>query len=85
MILIHKKITIVTMENEVESETNIYGRRSAGKCKCVQQPDTHSYLLWNLGNSLFLSYHLLIRSVYDTQELLNFKLEWWWYASSCQD
>ena len=67
LVLIHQQITIVTMEKELETKTQIFGRRSVGKCRCVQQPDTHSFLLWNLGNSIFLAYSLLIRFVVVSQ------------------
>ena len=37
-----------------------YGRKSTGNCRCVQQADTHEYLLWNVGAGKFIEYSYLL-------------------------
>ena len=62
---IAKKSTIYSAMSETTSDSIIvFGRRSNGSCKCVQQPDTHELLLWNLGNGRLIEYEYLLSSLH---------------------
>lgn len=48
---------------EEKLDIPIYGRPSASTCKCVQQPDTHPWLMWNAGGGHLLCYQYLLAAL----------------------
>ena len=61
---ISKKTTIYSAMSETTTDSIIiYGRRSK-MCKCVQQPDTHDLLLWNLGAGRLMEYEYLFSALH---------------------
>ena len=42
---------------------HVYVRGTGGQCSCVQQPDTHSSLLQNMGGGRFVCYTFLLCAV----------------------
>ena len=55
---------VFTENSEFILETECYGRPSEGNCKCIFQADTHSNLLWNLGNGKFICYTFLHSAIH---------------------
>ena len=68
MIIVAKKITIIEQTGETTQYTKVFGRKSISPtCKCVQQPSGHQFILWNLGNGIFISYKYLLWSLHSWQ------------------
>ena len=65
LIQISNRIIIYNALSEETFDSIImYGRRSSGTCKCVQQPDTHDLLLWNLGGGRLIDYEYVVSSLH---------------------
>ena len=67
LVLIASKTIIYCEEQDKEKEIPVYGRRTVGDCRCVQQADTSDLLLMNMGSGEFVDYvfldrHLMARS-----------------------
>ena len=68
MILVSQKVTIIEQSGETTRNTKVFGRKSISEtCQCVQQPSGHPFILWNLGNGIFLCYKYLLWSLHSWQ------------------
>ena len=56
LVLIASKMIIYCEEQDKEKEIPVYGRRTVGDCRCVQQADTSDLLLMNMGSGEFVDY-----------------------------
>ena len=60
LVLLYNKTTIHNKLCETLTSSKIFARRTVSGCKCLLQPDTHEYLLWNLGNGRLIDYTMIL-------------------------
>ena len=59
-VLLYDEVIIYYQSHEKVKNIKVYGRQSEGPCSCTDQPDTHQYLLYNLGGGNFIHYSWLL-------------------------
>ena len=63
-LIFHSEEAIIYSERKEEKlRIPVYVRGTGGQCSCVQQPDTHSSLLQNMGGGRFVCYTFLLCAV----------------------
>ena len=59
-VMLYNKTTVHNKLCETGTSSKIFARKTVSGCKCMLQPDTHQYLLWNLGNGRLIDYSMLL-------------------------
>ena len=59
LIMMSPNITVYTEKSDRIYPIPTYGRPTVGECRCVDQADTHQYLLWNMGSGKLIDYLFL--------------------------
>ena len=62
---IFDEATVFTKTNEYRVKCEIFSRNTIGNCKCVAQPDTHKFLLWNIGGGRLICYAFLFTVTFE--------------------
>ena len=63
LVLLHQTVTIFSKTKEEILNKPLFGRKSLCIHRCVDQPDLHSFMLWNCGGGVLLDYHFLIETL----------------------